>query len=174
MDLKKLIIKDQQISRQIRIPEDRVFLTRAASLLAHSADSWYWIAGLVILWLLGPSGWKPTLALLLISIVLTAVLVLVLKFMIRRPRPEGIWGEVYRKSDPHSFPSGHAARAALITAVMLVEGPLWLGATLIFWAGLVSYSRIGLGVHYLSDILVGTTLGLLLGWIFTLLWELAL
>mgnify|MGYP006281694477 CR=1 FL=1 len=174
MDLKKLVITDQQFSRRIRISEERLGYHRAASFFAHSADSWYWIGGLAALWVFGPPGWKSTTALLLVSIFLTAVLVLILKFTVRRPRPEGLWGDFYRRSDPHSFPSGHAARAALLTAIMLVEGPLWLGGLMILWAGLVNYSRIALGVHYLSDILAGTALGLLLGWIFTLVWELLL
>lgn len=174
MDLKKLVITDQQFSRRIRITEERLGFHRAASFLAHSADSWYWIGGLAALWLFGPPVWKSTVALLFVSIFLTAVLVLILKFTIRRPRPEGMWGDFYRRSDPHSFPSGHAARAALLTAIMLVQGPLWLGLLMILWTGLVNYSRIALGVHYLSDIVAGTALGLVLGWSFSLAWTLIL
>ena len=46
-----------------------------------------------------------------------AALVLVLKFLIRRRRPEGEWGGIYRQTDPHSFPSGHAARSVLIAVL---------------------------------------------------------
>jgi undecaprenyl-diphosphatase len=86
-----------------------------------------------------------------------------LKFLIKRPRPEGEWGQVYRKSDPHSFPSGHAARAIMLTTVTLLSGHVWLGAGMLIWTLLVDLSRVGLGVHYYSDILVGTGIGILMG-----------
>ena len=39
------------------------------------------------------------------------------KQVIRRERPAGEWGGIYRAIDPHSFPSGHATRAALLAAL---------------------------------------------------------
>ena len=53
------------------------------------------------------------------AVVFLATIVLILKFTIRRSRPAGDWGEVYRSTDPHSFPSGHAARVSYI-AVMAI------------------------------------------------------
>lgn len=166
MNLESLLRQDQKISQRIRIPEedDSRGMRAAAALLAHSADSWFWIAGLALFWVLGPSAWRPLARTLLISVFVTAACVLLIKFVIRRPRPEGEWGSVYRSSDPHSFPSGHAARTALLAVITLCSGPLWVGLTLTIWAVLVDYARIALGVHYLSDILVGTGLGLLFGW----------
>lgn len=170
MTLQKLLLKDQKISHRLRIPEDKPVLRRGASILAHSADSWFWIAGLIILLLAAPPSWRSTIQLLLISIILTAIIILATKFLIKRPRPEGLWGEVYRKSDPHSFPSGHAARAALITVIILLTGQPGLGLLLVFWSLLVNYARIGLGVHYLSDILAGILIGILLAWGFYAVW----
>ncbi len=59
-----------------------------------------------------------------------------------------------------SFPSGHAAASfAFFIALMIAGHPL---APLIgSWAVLVSFSRIYLGVHYLSDVVGGIFVGLL-------------
>ena len=64
-----------------------------------------------------------------------AGVVLAIKFLVRRERPQGEWGGIYRNTDPHSFPSGHAARAFLIAVVASALGsrlagcpPVGLGA----------------------------------------------
>ncbi len=97
------------------------------------------------------------------SVLLLAAVVLAVKFLVRRPRPAGQWGAIYRNTDPHSFPSGHAARAALLASLGWLWGPAWLALILTFWAPLMSLARVGLGVHYLSDIAAGLALGLLAG-----------
>jgi len=96
-------------------------------------------------------------------ILVLALIVTALKFSIRRRRPEGEWGAIYRSTDPHSFPSGHAARAALLAVSSLVWGPSWLGALLVLWAPIVSLARVAMGLHYLSDVIAGATLGVTTG-----------
>jgi len=163
MTLSDFLLKDAELSQRIRIPENKLALKKTAALLAHSGDSWFLGAGLALLWLFGPRPWRPNLQLLFIGILVTAVCVLILKFSIKRPRPEGEWGQIYRSSDPHSFPSGHAARATMLTLLMLLTGNIWLGLLMIFWTLLVAAARIGLGVHYLSDIVAGTIIGATFG-----------
>ncbi len=92
-----------------------------------------------------------------------AVMVILLKFSIRRPRPEGEWGKIYRITDPHSFPSGHAARSAALAVMGLAIGPPWFGLTLALWAPWVGLSRVALGVHYLSDVVAGWLVGAVMG-----------
>jgi len=163
MSLQTLLEKDALYSKRVRIPEDKPWIKRIAAFLAHSGDSWFWGLALVLLWFVGPRDWRPQIALLFLGIFFTAVSVLILKFLIKRPRPEGEWGQVYRSSDPHSFPSGHAARATMLTVIMLLTGFWWIGLIMVIWTILVDISRVGLGVHYFSDILVGTLIGILMG-----------
>ncbi len=163
MTLRGFLLKDAELSQRIRILDNQLVLKKTAALLAHSGDSWFLGAGLALLWIFGPWAWRPNIQLLFIGIVFTAVAVLVLKFSIKRPRPEGDWGEIYRKTDPHSFPSGHAARAIMLSTIMLLSGYIWLGLLMIFWTLLVVAARVGLGVHYLSDIVVGTAIGAFFG-----------
>jgi len=155
------------------------------SLAAHSADS------LVLVPLLGLLWWRqgfarsgsavPLAAAFLLSVVLTTIA----KYLVRRSRPKGEWGALYRKTDPHSFPSGHASRTAALTVVALARGlaaggqagaqlgtqavqpallPGLLPALLLgLWALLVGFARVALGVHYLLDVLAGYLLGLVIG-----------
>jgi undecaprenyl-diphosphatase len=70
---------------------------------------------------------------------------------------------MYRATDPHSFPSGHAARVVLIAVLAIGLGPGWLAVLLCIWAPLVALARVAMGLHYLSDILAGAGLGLVAG-----------
>jgi undecaprenyl-diphosphatase len=171
--LNKLLALDNKYTQMLRIPDDRMYLKKAAAFLAHSGDSWFWGVGLALLYFWGPGSWKSLILLLFLGIFFTAITVLTVKFLVKRPRPQGEWGQIYRSSDPHSFPSGHAARAIMLTVIIFLSGYAGLGLVMLIWTILVDLSRIGLGVHYISDILAGSVLGLLMGgaafWVFSLL-----
>lgn len=154
---------DERWSRRLRVTEQSGALRWVMELLAHSGDSWFWLAGLGVLWWLGDETWRPRAALMAGSILVTALLVFAIKLLVRRRRPEGDWGEIYRRTDPHSFPSGHAARALLLAVLAAGTGPTWWGVLLVVWAPLVVLARVAMGVHYLSDTLAGGLLGILLG-----------
>lgn len=162
--MEKWLEQDAQLSARLRI-EDPGLLRRLAIFFGHSGDSWFWGLGLLLLiWLANPS-WKYIAWALLLGIALTAVVVLIIKFSVRRSRPAGEWGQIYRKADPHSFPSGHAARAAMLAVLGLALGPAWFGALLLVWAPLVGLARVATGLHFVSDVLVGWLLGILMGWV---------
>jgi undecaprenyl-diphosphatase len=154
---------DTRFSNLTRLADRPGLLRSLAILLAHSGDSWFWLFGLALFWWLGPEAWKYRAETLAAAILATALIVLALKFIIRRQRPQGDWGAIYRKTDPHSFPSGHAARAFLLATLALGLGPPWFGLALLAWAPLVSLARVSLGVHYPSDVAAGALLGIALG-----------
>ena len=152
---------DARLSSQMRVAEKPGALRAIAVFFAHSGDSWFWAIGLFAIWISGDSFWKEWAVVQFGSISLLAAMVLVIKFRVRRRRPEGEWGRIYRSTDPHSFPSGHAARAFLIATIASALGPPWLAAVLWIWAPLVSLARVAMGVHYLSDIVAGALFGIL-------------
>jgi undecaprenyl-diphosphatase len=158
-----LLRTDARWSDSLRVAEKPGPLRTVSMVLAHSGDSWFWGIGLVLIYILGGAFWKEWALTQILWIVILAVLVMVIKFTVRRRRPEGDWGGIYRNTDPHSFPSGHAARAILIAVIALGLGPLWLAILLLIWAPLVALARVAMGVHYLSDVVVGALLGLLVG-----------
>jgi undecaprenyl-diphosphatase len=47
---------------------------------------------------------------------------------------------------------------------LLLVRKRWFALCMIFWALVVSYSRIYLGVHYPGDVIFGSILGILIGW----------
>ncbi len=163
MGLTGLFEADARWSQRLRVAERPGALRAAAGVLAHSGDSWFWGAGLALVWGLGGPAVKAWALRLLGAILVTAVLVMALKLGIRRRRPDGEWGSIYRLTDPHSFPSGHAARAALLAVLIAAWGPAWLAPIVVVWTPLVALARVAMGVHYLSDVVAGAALGLLAG-----------
>ena len=163
MNLSSILKLDARLSDQLRVAEKPGVLRDVAIFFAHSGDSWFWGAALIILWFWGGPFWKQWAVVELIGISLLAALVMSLKFIIRRRRPEGEWGGIYRNTDPHSFPSGHAARAFMIALVATGLGPGWLALILWIWAPLVALARVAMGVHYVSDVVAGFVVGLLWG-----------
>lgn len=85
------------------------------------------------------------------------------KGLVRRPRPwvayEGdlVCLQPVRST---SFPSGHTSIAfATATSLTLVCPQWYVAVPAYLWAGAVGYSRMYVGAHYPSDVLVGAVLG---------------
>ncbi|MBF8257607.1 MAG: conserved membrane protein of unknown function [Anaerolineales bacterium] len=114
--MQRLLAVDKRWTQALRLQSPQRGLRTAAAILAHSGDSWFWGAGLVLLIWRGDADQRSWALQLLLAIAGLAAVVLTIKFIFRRRRPQGEWGSIYRMTDPHSFPSGHAARAFLIAA----------------------------------------------------------
>jgi len=133
------------------------------SVIAHSADSAVVVPCLFALWW-GHGFSRQSIAVpIAVGFVVSVLITSVLKYAFRRSRPDGQWGAFYRKTDPHSFPSGHASRTITMTMVLMAGGWMLIGAALLLWSVMVGLSRIILGVHYLYDVLAGYLLGLGIG-----------
>jgi membrane-associated phospholipid phosphatase len=87
-----------------------------------------------------------------------------LKYSVKRERPFVTYPDIINKSgkpteDP-SFPSGHTSTAFATATALSLEYPKWyVIAPSYVYAGTVAYSRMYLGVHYPSDVLVGALIG---------------
>lgn len=92
------------------------------------------------------------------------------KFLFHSPRPYWISGSVKAYSHETSFgmPSGHAQIAASVWGWLAVEiRKRWFTVASVILIFLIGISRIYLGVHFLSDVLLGWLLGGLLVWAFS-------
>ncbi len=129
--------------------------------------SWSWVRGAVVL-AVALAADLATRRRLPVATVLAAVSYAVaggltdgLKRAFDRPRPSLVDPAVHPLvAVPHdgSMPSGHAATAfGAAVAASLVHPRLRL--PLLAFASLVAVSRVWLGVHYLSDVLVGAVVG---------------
>ncbi len=154
---------DFNVTQQLRINSEHKLLWNLATFFAHSGDSWYCLSVLLLIWLFSNGDWHRIAAALGSGTFLLAIIVIILKFGIRRRRPEGEWGSIYRNTDPHSFPSGHATRVFFLATMAWGIAPFWFALALTIWAPIVAVSRVMTGVHYLSDILAGMVLGIGLG-----------
>ncbi len=88
-----------------------------------------------------------------------------LKFLFHSPRPYWIDPNIVALSSETSFgmPSGHAQMAASIWGTLAASlKRRWLTIVLIFMILMIGISRIYLGVHFTSDVLVGWAIGVLL------------
>jgi len=83
---------------------------------------------------------------------------LCLKHFFVRNRPPG------SVMSDYSFPSGHATFAWALAVVLAAKEPRFKYLFFLL-AFLISLSRIYLGVHYPSDVIAGSFLGIMIGWL---------
>lgn len=107
-------------------------------------------------------GWKMAG-----SIALSQVLIQSLKRIVNRPRPFRVIEEIVANNPPkcvYSFPSGHTSTAFVIAFVLAASYP-FLSVAFCILACLVGISRIYLGVHYPTDVIIGYLLAYITFWI---------
>jgi undecaprenyl-diphosphatase len=161
--IKKLTEWDIQKSNALRLDPSSKIKLRFSTIIAHSGDSWYCLLVLLLIWIFSKNEWRTIAAALGGGTFLLAIVIILLKFTIKRKRPVGEWGGIYRNTDPHSFPSGHATRVFFLASMAWGIALIWFAILLTIWAPLVSISRIQTGLHYLSDVIAGAILGWLMG-----------
>lgn len=88
-----------------------------------------------------------------------------IKLLVNRTRPFDVDAEIIKLSTggSPSFPSGHTMETAVIVCFLFgFITNKFLRTALIVWLLLVAYSRVVLGVHYVSDVLGAMVMGGLL------------
>ena len=98
---------------------------------------------------------------------LCLMLVSIMRLGFDRPRPYSEEGAnieplIQKSGNGKSFPSRHVACAFVIATVILSHS-LLAGIFLLFAAAFLAYIRLAAGLHYPSDVFVGTGIGLLCG-----------
>ena len=102
-----------------------------------------------------------------------------IKPLMARDRPwlviEGFVNLV-EEHDPNSFPSGHTNAAFAFALALCVAAPRrWMKITAVCMAAVMGLSRLYVGVHFPSDVLVGALTGSLCGllgaWVVKIAWE---
>jgi undecaprenyl-diphosphatase len=131
---------------------------RLCAVGAHLGDGALWLVVGLVAWFFGGEPLRKRTLYAAPAVAVTAVVATALKYLVRRPRPQDQVGFYSHKADRYSFPSGHAARMAAIASAVGHFDPS-AGAIGYLLAILVGLCRIAVGVHYLSDVLVGLLLG---------------
>lgn len=99
-------------------------------------------------------------------LVVDIIIVAPLKLYFKRPRPAMNVGDIpfsVSSVDNYAFPSGHASRCVALAAYFCYMPPFLLRTHLWYlWAIAMSVSRVLIGRHHFSDIVVGGAAGLVI------------
>jgi undecaprenyl-diphosphatase len=137
---------------------------RLFQVVSRLGDGVLWYALLLALPLLrGRAGLRPALVMALIGVT-GVVLYKFLKRTLVRERPFITHSGISLHGAPldrYSFPSGHTLHAVAFTWQAVAHFPE-LGWVLVPFTSLVAASRVVLGLHYPTDVLVGAAIGGLL------------
>jgi undecaprenyl-diphosphatase len=82
------------------------------------------------------------------------------KLVVQRHRP--FETQLGPASNTHSFPSGHSATSFACATVLAAYAPRWRVVFFVL-AALIALSRVYNGMHYPTDVLAGSVLGVLVG-----------
>jgi undecaprenyl-diphosphatase len=149
--------------------------------------TWIPFYALLLYLLFRSFGWKKTLMILVLTILMILVsdqMTNILKDCVKRLRPcfdselEGLFRAIgCERRGQFGFTSAHAANHFAI-AVFLgkifkskIKPVIWI---LLIWAALIAYSRIYLGVHFPLDIICGGIMGVLIGFGFLEIYKFSL
>ncbi|MCG3216965.1 MAG: phosphatase PAP2 family protein [Candidatus Heimdallarchaeota archaeon] len=153
----KLNLWDKKISG--KIVENSANKFQILSFFALSGNGQPWVIASVLFFIFDIFMERSENLVIFASISLANLFNLILKFSIKRRRPnEDVSKRYVTQIDFNAFPSGHACRMGAMAMLMILFFPKigWLFA---LWAIAVGYGRIALQLHYLVDIVGGTIIG---------------
>lgn len=135
-------------------------------LATRAGDGWLWgVCGIAVLLSSDPMRFRAIEA-AACAVAIGIVIFLKLKSKVGRVRPKDIephcWANIVT-TDQFSFPSGHSTTAFAV-AVSLGSFYPEVMPLLLILAGNVAISRVIVGMHFLTDVLVGSSMGALLGY----------
>lgn len=160
-----LVFVDQRITRllnrSLTLKGVRPFFAFIGSL----GDGKGWYALMIALpFLAGQRGLLVTSHLLLAG-GMTLPIYKFIKLLTRRARPCNAFDEITRggkQLDEYSFPSGHVMHSVAFSIVIAAWFPA-AATTMIVVTTLVALSRVILGLHYPTDVVLGAVLGFWIG-----------
>ena len=147
------------IQDHIRCP----FLTPFFKTITHFADNGIgWII-LTVLLLFFASTRKRGLS--MVIALLTGIIItnLLLKNLVARIRPYDAYETVKLLISPdpeYSFPSGHSCASFAAATAMFCGKKNRYGVLALILAALIAFSRLYVGIHYPTDVLCGTLIGI--------------
>ena len=143
-------------------------LHQAFNLLTDLGKStWYIILSLLVyvIWRINKPKFARAGLFVLSTTILSGVLINIIKVIFGRARPrlyieEDLYGFFWFKLDVlyRSFPSGHATTAMGVWLAFALLFPKYRFLFILI-GGIISLSRVIIGEHYLSDVLIGGWIG---------------
>jgi undecaprenyl-diphosphatase len=159
--LARIDTADYRICRRLNRGASRFLIRKPFQLISRLGDGLIWYVLILALPVLyGAPAVKPAILMALTGL-LGVMLYGILKRCFVRERPFIRHAGISRAGAPldrYSFPSGHTLHAVSFAWQASVHFPA-LAWVLVPLAGLIAASRMVLGLHYPTDVLVGALLG---------------
>lgn len=136
-------------------------MARFSRAISHTGDGHLYVMFAMLAWLLYAAQGHTFVTVGLLAFAIELPLYWILKNSFQRRRPQELsplLPTFITPSDRYSLPSGHTAAAFLMVTVISHFYPE-LTLLMVLWGGCVGGSRILLGVHFLSDVIIGALLG---------------
>jgi len=167
--LNRLVALDTSLSACLTLTGEAGWRRTVVALGAHLGDGPLWFVIAVIAFGLGDEATRHFVLLAAVATSVAGLLTTALKFLTRRGRPREITGFYSIRYDRYSFPSGHATRVACLATAFSHRFPCWAVVSYAL-ALFVALCRVALGIHYISDVLVGLAIGFLASWVIVSIW----
>ena len=160
-----IAVRDQRLMRRVNRWQPPRWIRLWMICATRGGDGWLWyVMGLVIL-IFGGQNRFAAVGCAAMAAGIGILAFLKLKRLTGRKRPctfePSCWARLL-PPDQFSFPSGHTITAFAVTLPMMHFYPD-LKAGLLFCACSIAISRVMLGLHFLTDVLAGAAIGMLLG-----------
>ncbi|AJR09985.1 phosphatase PAP2 family protein [Photobacterium gaetbulicola] len=133
-------------------------VARFSRAVSHTGDGHLYVIFALMIWGADVEQGADVVKTGLQAFALEVPVYLLLKYSLKRRRPEALPSFV-TPSDKYSLPSGHTTAAFVMASLITAFYPdtswfIWP------WAVAIGFSRVLLGVHYITDVIAGALLGI--------------